>query len=71
MLKLHIVQGRENCIVFILMFCYFTKLHVLYLKSLVPWCFNGFVRITHTHKYIYVYVCVQNVECLHMVYDVY
>ncbi len=29
------------------MFFYFTKLHVLYLKSLVPWCFNGFVRITH------------------------
>ena len=44
----HTLCKVEHSIVLILMLFNVTILHILKLKSLVPWCFNGFVRITLT-----------------------
>lgn len=46
-----------------IIFCV-TKLYILYLKSLLPWCYNGFVRITYKFFYVHIsFIIVKKLEC--------
>lgn len=56
------LQKVDNTIIFVMIFSYLNKCHVLCLKSLLPWCCNGYMTMKILENMLFTWLCLKGKE---------